>query len=160
MKKGFAFFCLLILSVQITIAQPERWQQRVQYKMDIDFDVKKHQFNGNQTIKYTNNSPDTLDRIYYHLYFNAFQPGSMMDVRSRTISDPDPRVGDRIFNLTPDEIGFHKISALSQDGIPLKYEMVETILEVKLAKPILPGKTTTLEMTFLSQVPLQIRRSG
>ena len=160
MKKGFAFSFLLLLSIQFIIAQPERWQQRVQYKMDIDFDVKKHQFNGNQTIKYTNNSPDTLDRIFYHLYFNAFQPGSMMDVRSRTISDPDPRVDDRIFKLTPDEIGFHKISALSQDGIPLKFEMVETILEVKLAKPILPGKTTTLDMSFSSQVPLQIRRSG
>ena len=160
MKKGFAFSFLLLLCIQFVVAQPERWQQRVQYKMDIDFDVKKHQFNGNQTIKYTNNSPDTLDRIFYHLYFNAFQPGSMMDVRSRTISDPDPRVDDRIFKLTPDEIGFHKISALSQDGIPLKFEMVETILEVKLAKPILPGKTTTLDMSFSSQVPLQIRRSG
>ncbi len=160
MKKGFTFSFLLLLSIQFAVAQPERWQQRVQYKMDIDFDVKKHQFNGNQTIKYTNNSPDTLDRIFYHLYFNAFQPGSMMDVRSRTISDPDPRVDDRIFKLTPDEIGFHKISALSQDGIPLKFEMVETILEVKLAKPILPGKTTTLDMSFSSQVPLQIRRSG
>ena len=160
MKKGFTFSFLLLLSIQFVVAQPERWQQRVQYKMDIDFDVKKHQFNGNQTIKYTNNSPDTLDRIFYHLYFNAFQPGSMMDVRSRTISDPDPRVDDRIFKLTPDEIGFHKISALSQDGIPLKFEMVETILEVKLAKPILPGKTTTLDMSFSSQVPLQIRRSG
>ena len=160
MKKGFTFSFLLLLSIQFAVAQPERWQQRVQYKMDIDFDVKKHQFNGNQTIKYTNNSPDTLDRIFYHLYFNAFQPGSMMDVRSRTISDPDPRVDDRIFKLTPDEIGFHKISALSQDGIPLQFEMVETILEVKLAKPILPGKTTTLDMSFSSQVPLQIRRSG
>lgn len=160
MKKGFTFSFLLLLSIHFVEAQPERWQQRVQYKMDIDFDVKKHQFNGNQTIKYTNNSPDTLDRIFYHLYFNAFQPGSMMDVRSRTISDPDPRVDDRIFKLTPDEIGFHKISALSQDGIPLKFEMVETILEVILAKPILPGKTTTLEMSFSSQVPLQIRRSG
>ena len=160
MKKGFTFSFLLLLSIQFVVAQPERWQQRVQYKMDIDFDVKKHQFNGNQIIKYTNNSPDTLDRIFYHLYFNAFQPGSMMDVRSRTISDPDPRVDDRIFKLTPDEIGFHKISALSQDGIPLKFEMVETILEVKLAKPILPGKTTTLDMSFSSQVPLQIRRSG
>ena len=160
MKKGFTFSFLLLLIIHFVEAQPERWQQRVQYKMDIDFDVKKHQFNGNQTIKYTNNSPDTLDRIFYHLYFNAFQPGSMMDVRSRTISDPDPRVDDRIFKLTPDEIGFHKISALSQDGIPLKFEMVETILEVILAKPILPGKTTTLEMSFSSQVPLQIRRSG
>jgi hypothetical protein len=160
MKKGFAFSFLLFLSIQFVVAQPERWQQRVQYKMDIDFDVKKHQFNGNQTIKYTNNSPDTLDRIFYHLYFNAFQPGSTMDVRSRTISDPDPRVDDRIFKLTPDEIGFHKISSLNQDGIPLNFEMVETILEVKLAKPLLPGKTTTLEMAFSSQVPLQIRRSG
>lgn len=160
MKKGFAFFCLLILAVHFALAQPERWQQRVQYKMNIDFDVKKHQFNGNQIIKYTNNSPDTLDRIFYHLYFNAFQPGSTMDVRSRTISDPDPRVDDRIFNLTPEEIGFHKISALSQDGIQLSFEMEETILEVKLAKPILPGKTTSLEMSFSSQVPLQIRRSG
>jgi len=142
------------------MAQPERWQQRVQYKMNIDFDTKKHQFSGIQSIKYTNNSPDTLDRIFYHLYFNAFQPGSMMDVRSRTISDPDPRVGDRIFNLTPDEMGFHKITTLKQDGVPVVFEMVETILEVKLAKPILPGKTTSLDMTFSSQVPLQIRRSG
>ena len=54
MKKGFTFSFLLLLSIQFVIAQPERWQQRVQYKMDIDFDVKKHQFNGNQTIKYTN----------------------------------------------------------------------------------------------------------
>lgn len=160
MKKGFTFFCLFILTIQFVEAQPERWQQRVQYKMDIDFDVIKHQFNGNQIIKYTNNSPDTLERIFYHLYFNAFQPGSMMDVRSRTISDPDPRVDDRIFNLTAEEIGFHKISALSQDGIPLKFEMVETILEVTLAKPLLPGKTTSLEMSFSSQVPKQIRRSG
>lgn len=160
MKKGFTFFCLFILTIQFVEAQPERWQQRVQYKMDIDFDVIKHQFNGIQIIKYTNNSPDTLERIFYHLYFNAFQPGSMMDVRSRTISDPDPRVDDRIFNLTAEEIGFHKISALSQDGIPLKFEMVETILEVTLAKPLLPGKTTSLEMSFSSQVPKQIRRSG
>jgi len=160
MKKGFIITCLLFCFSHLIIAQPERWQQHVQYKMNIDFDVKKHQFNGNQIIKYTNNSPDTLYRVFYHLYFNAFQPGSMMDVRSRTISDPDPRVGDRIFNLNQDEIGYHKISSLKQDGLPLIFEMVETILEVKLAKPILPGKSSTFEMVFSSQVPIQIRRSG
>ncbi len=160
MKKGFIITCLLFCFSHLIMAQPERWQQHVQYKMNIDFDVKKHQFNGNQIIKYTNNSPDTLYRVFYHLYFNAFQPGSMMDVRSRTISDPDPRVGDRIFNLNQDEIGYHKISSLKQDGLPLIFEMVETILEVKLAKPILPGKSSTFEMVFSSQVPIQIRRSG
>jgi hypothetical protein len=160
MKKGFVFTSLLLFFCHFISAQPERWQQRVQYKMNIDFDVKKHQYIGIQSIKYTNNSPDTLDRIFYHLYFNAFQPGSMMDVRSRTISDPDPRVGDRIFALNPDEIGYQKIASLKQDGVPVNFEMVETILEVKLAKPVLPGKTTTLDMSFSSQVPLQIRRSG
>ena len=75
----------------------------------IDFDVEKHQFEGEQKIVYTNNSPDLLDKVFYHLYFNAFQPGSMMDVRSRTIEDPDPRVGDRIAGLTPDKIGYQKV---------------------------------------------------
>ncbi|MEM7040429.1 MAG: M1 family peptidase, partial [Bacteroidota bacterium] len=73
------------------------WQQQVNYVMDIDFDVEKNQFAGVQKLTYTNNSPDTLTRVFYHLYFNAFQPGSMMDVRSRTIPDPDSRVGDRIY---------------------------------------------------------------
>jgi hypothetical protein len=160
MKKGFILLSLFLCSTHWMMAQPERWQQHVSYKMNIDFDVKKHQFIGYQAVRYTNNSPDTLFSIFYHLYFNAFQPGSMMDVRSRTISDPDPRVGDRIYNLNQDEIGYHKISSLKQDGMPVSFEMVETILEVKLAKPILPGKTTSLEMIFNSQVPLQIRRSG
>jgi hypothetical protein len=150
----------IIVFSSFSIAQPERWQQRVQYKMDIDFDTKKHQFSGIQKIIYKNNSPDTLNRVFYHLYFNAFQPGSMMDVRSRTISDADPRVGFRIFNLNPDEIGYHKIISLKQDGVPINFEIAETILEVSLAKPVLPGATTTLEMSFFSQVPVQIRRSG
>ncbi|MBK8880615.1 MAG: M1 family metallopeptidase [Haliscomenobacter sp.] len=141
-------------------AQPDRWQQRVQYKMDVDFDASSHQYQGNQHLTYFNNSPDTLYKVFYHLYFNAFQPGSMMDVRSRTISDPDRRVRDRIFNLKPDEIGFMKVHSLKQNGSPVSFETVETILEVSLAKPILPGQKAIFEMEFQGQVPIQIRRSG
>ena len=150
----------LLLSVSTLSAQPERWQQRAEYKMDIDFNVQNHQFEGKQQLIYYNNSPDTLDRVFYHLYFNAFQPGSSMDVRSRTIADPDRRVRDRIFNLKPDEIGFLKVSSLKQDGSSLRYETAETILEVSLAKPLLPGQKTVFEMAFSGQVPVQIRRSG
>lgn len=141
-------------------AQPDRWQQRVQYKMDIDFDASTHQYTGNQHLTYFNNSPDTLYKVFYHLYFNAFQPGSSMDVRSRTISDPDRRVRDRIFNLKPDEIGFVKVQSLKQNGSPVSFETAETILEVSLAKPILPGQKVLFEMEFQGQVPIQIRRSG
>ncbi|MEZ5043564.1 MAG: M1 family metallopeptidase [Saprospiraceae bacterium] len=128
--------------------------------MNIDFDVKSHRFTGEQTLTYYNNSPDILDRIFYHLYFNAFQPGSMMDVRSQTISDPDPRVGNRIGNLTADQIGYHKVLSLTQDGQPVSFEVVGTILEVNLAQPIKANSKTVLKMKFESQVPVQIRRSG
>ena len=81
------------------IAQDYRWQQHAEYTMDVALDVKSHRLTGHQKLVYHNNSNDTLTKVYYHLYFNAFQPGSMMDIRSRTIADPDPRVKDRISNL-------------------------------------------------------------
>ena len=144
----------------ILIGQSDRWQQRAEYKMEIDMDVKNHTYEGKQKIKYWNNSPDTLHRVFYHLYFNAFQPNSMMDIRSLTISDPDRRVGDRISLLKPNEIGYQKVTMLKQDGKETQFHTEGTILEVTLAKPIYPGKTTELEMEWMAQVPLQIRRSG
>ena len=153
-------FTLLTLCAVFANAQESYWQQAVDYQMDIDFDVTKHQYKGKQTLKYTNNSPDTLNKVFYHLYFNAFQPGSMMDERSRTIQDPDPRVGERIAALSESEIGYQKVSRLTQNGKKLDYVMEGTILEVKLAEPILPGSTTEFKMVWEAQVPVQIRRSG
>lgn len=153
-------FFFITLSIFSASGQSCYWQQHVNYFMDIDFDAQHHQFEGYQKLVYQNNSPDTLDKVYYHLYFNAFQPGSMMDIRSRTIEDPDSRIGDRIYHLKDDETGYLKIKSLKQDGKKLSYKEVGTILEVSLAKPLLPGKSTTFEMDFNGQVPLQIRRSG
>ena len=89
--------------------------------MDIDMDVKTFQYKGQQTLVYTNNSPDDLKNVYYHLYFNAFQPNSQMDVRSRNIQDPDGRVRDRISKLSPSEIGYIKVKSLKQDGKEVKF---------------------------------------
>jgi uncharacterized protein YxeA len=136
------------------------WQQHVDYSMEIDMDVNSYQYQGKQKLVYTNNSPDVLNRVYYHLYFNAFQPGSEMDVRSRTIKDPDPRVEDRISKLLPTEIGYIKVNSLKQNGTTISHETVGTVLEVKLNKPIQPGETVTFDMDFNAQVPKQIRRSG
>ena len=140
--------------------QHYRWQQAVDYTMEVSLNTANHNFTGKQKLVYTNNSPDTLTRVFYHLYFNAFQPGSMMDVRSRTIADPDRRVMDRISRLSPEEIGFLRPTSLNQEGIPLKYAVEGTILEVELAQPILPHSSTVFTMEFTGQVPVQIRRSG
>lgn len=141
-------------------AQTARWQQKVKYEMDVTMDVVKNQYKGTQKLHYTNNSPDTLQQAFYHLFYNAFQPNSMMDVRSRTIADPDRRVGDRIFNLKPEEIGILKVNALSLNGKAVDFVHEETILEVNLDEPILPGQTVIFDMEFEGQVPLQVRRAG
>lgn len=152
---------LLALLPLVSFGQmPNYWQQEVQYVMDIDMDVEKHQFEGTQKLTYTNNSPDTLTEVYYHLYFNAFQPFSMMDERARHITDPDKRIGERIVALNQEERGWHKVESLHQDGVLLRPRVVETILIAELAKPLAPGESTVLEMKFNSQVPVQIRRSG
>ena len=151
---------LLLLSFHQLQAQVERWQQKVKYEMDVTMDVEKNQYRGTQKLHYTNNSPDTLERVFYHLYYNAFQPNSMMDVRSRTIADPDRRVGNRIFNLSPEEIGYLNINSLTLNGKVTQYVHEETILEVDLPEPILPGQTVEFDMEFEGQVPLQVRRAG
>lgn len=150
----------LLATHQLAIGQAPKWQQGVDYKMDVKMNVENHNFSGTQNLVYTNNSPDTLNVVFYHLYFNAFQPGSMMDTRSLNIDDPDRRVMDRISNLSDDEIGKLAPTKLVQDGKEVKYEVEGTILEVELATPILPGGSTVLDMKFEGQVPVQIRRSG
>ncbi len=154
------FTVIALVLANTLFAQPDRWQQRAEYDMDIKMNVKKNTYKGKQKLTYYNNSPDVLTKVYYHLYFNAFQPGSMMDVRSTTIKDPDPRVRDRISKLKEDQYGYQKIKSLTQDGQKVKFEVVGTILEVELAKPIQPNSKTIFEMEWKAQVPLQIRRSG
>ena len=151
---------------------PGYWQQHADYKMEVNMDVKNYQYKGKQTLVYTNNSPDTLKRVYIHLYNNAFQPNSPMDARLKTIKDPDARmvnkvkVGDkevkesRISALKPNEIGYLYVNNLKQDGVAVTSKRVSTILEVDLAQPLLPKKATIFTMDFDGQVPVQIRRSG
>ena len=149
----------ILLAFQLSFSQ-NYWQQHVEYEMDIVVDVSDFTYGGDQSIIYTNNSNDTIKKVYYHLFFNAFKPNSQMDIRSRTIRDPDRRVGSRIVALEEKDYGDISVSALKQDGKDVYYEVNETVLLARLNKPLLPGKKTKLSMVFTAQVPLQIRRSG
>lgn len=141
------------------------WQQHVDYTMEVTMDVENYQYTGAQKLVYTNNSPDTLSRVFYHLYFNAFQPGSEMDIRLQNIKDPDERMmtedgKSRISALSESEMGYLHPTSLLQDGEKVDFDEESTVLTVKLAKPLPPGSKTTFEMVFRGQVPLQIRRAG
>ncbi|GAC1600766.1 MAG: M1 family metallopeptidase [Chitinophagaceae bacterium] len=136
--------------------------------MEVNTDVVTNRFSGKQKLVYTNNSPDTLSKVFYHLYWNAFQPNSMMDNRSRVLGqtdvngrpDWDNRVRDRILNLQPDEIGYQKVKWIKMNGVIQPTKLHETILEVLLHKPILPKSSVTFDLAFEAQVPVQVRRSG
>ena len=154
------FSILLCIGCSLNSLGQSYWQQEAHYQMDINFDSDNHRFDGLQELTFINHSPDTLHKVFYHLYFNAFQPGSMMDVRSRTILDPDRRVGDRISKLKENEMGIQQITSLKHNSEELKFNHDRTILEVFLENEILPGDTAIFSMEFKTQVPLQIRRSG
>ena len=150
----------LFFSLPFVLLSQSNWQQNADYEMNVDIDVESYRFNGSQEILYTNNSPDTISKVYYHLYFNAFKPGSQMDVRSLNISDPDSRVKDRISKLEKNEEGDLSVFELKQDGKPVFFEQQETVLLARLNKVLLPGKKTKLTLLFEGVVPKQIRRSG
>lgn len=149
-----------LICISASFSQAQYWQQEVAYEIEADLDPRIHMIRGTEKLNYTNHSPDTLTKVYFHLYWNAFQPNSMMDVRSRTIPDPDPRVGDRIFNLRESEQGFMNVVDLKQSGKSLKINEEGTILTVELEEPIAPNSEVRFDLEFVAQVPLQIRRSG
>jgi hypothetical protein len=171
-KSSFLALLTMFISVQL-FAQPERWQQQINYKIDAALDVQKNTIKGSEEILYTNNSTDTLRKVYFHMYWNAFQPNSNMDVRSRElgkntftsrrgdeVKDWDMRVRDRIQNLKPEEYGIQKVNTITINGKAQQLIEHETILEVVLTQPILPKSSVKMNLNFEAQVPLQIRRSG
>ena len=160
-----ALFTLTLLAANAQ-KHPDYWQQRIDYTMDVSMNVEDFTYKGRSTVQYTNHSPDTLNRVFFHLYFNAFRPGSDMDARLQSISDPDNRMvtenkESRISVLSEDEMGYLRVTQITQNqGAPLKASHEETILVVDLQTPLLPQSSTTLNLDFEGQVPLQIRRSG
>ena len=171
MKKSILAICgfALALSAQ---AQDNHWQQQADYQMNVTMNVKNFQYKGVQKVTYINNSPDTLTTVFFHLYFNAFQPNSEMDANLQTLPDPDGRMAtnigtpqrpiyeSRIAKLNPDEIGYLRVKKLTQDGVPATISHESTILKVTLPTPILPHSRTVLGLDFEGQVPVMIRRAG
>ena len=166
MKPFFTALFALTLLVANAQKHPDYWQQRIDYTMDVSMNVEDFTYKGRSMVQYTNHSPDTLNRVFFHLYFNAFRPGSDMDARLQSISDPDNRMvtenkESRISVLSEDEMGYLRVTQITQNqGATLKASHEETILVVDLQTPLLPQSSTTLNLDFEGQVPLQIRRSG
>ena len=60
---------LLVTFFSFTVSA-QYWQQKVDYTMSVELDAKTADYTGVQKLVYTNNSPETLSKVFYHLYFN------------------------------------------------------------------------------------------
>jgi hypothetical protein len=136
------------------------WQQKVDYTMSVELEAESANYSGTQKLVYTNNSPETLSKVFYHLYFNAFQPGSDMAIRLKNGGDKNGRFKVNIDSLSLDQSGFLNVYSLKQNGKKTKIKEAGTILEVTLNEPIASGESTVLELNFNGHVPDLIRRAG
>ena len=159
---------LILLSFIFSLSSAQQnayYQQSAKYKMDIDVDAENFTYQGKQTLTYTNNSPDELKVVYFHLYWNAFKAGSMMDQRvAGQGKNGDSRLQNngisRLASIPKNEEGAQNIHWIKQNGKDLKFEIQETIMKVELATPIKPNSSTTFTMDWDAVIPMQIRRSG
>ena len=157
MKNIFTFLPFLFCSLSLTA---QYWQQAVDYTMTVSLDPETANYSGTQKLVYTNNSPEALHKVFYHLYFNAFKPGSEMAVQLKNSPDRNTRFSVDLDTLSLESQGALSVSDLTQDGVLVKTIDAETILEVTLNKPIPPGGSSTFELNFEGHVPDVIRRAG
>ena len=147
------------------------WQQKVDYDMDIVLHDSIRQITGKSTIKYTNNSPDSLDKIYMHLYPNAFQVGSVKYREYIGNSGRESRAKyfkNRLDGFTS-KIDIHEFSvAMPKNGsswihkIPIleMFEIDDTILKAKFFKKIGPGETVRIDLDWTHHVGDMVERAG
>ena len=147
------------------------WQQQVDYEMEITLHDSVRQLAGRSVIRYTNNSPDSLDRIYIHLYPNAFQVGS---VKYREYISYSGRISrakyfkEKLDGFTskievhdfsvslPDE----NLSWVHKNPILNEYKIDDTILKARLSDKIAPGKTARIAIDWTHHIGEMVERAG
>jgi len=167
----FVSYLVCLLSTLYADPIDGYWQQKVDYDMEITLVDTSQQLTGFTTIKYTNNSPDSLDRIYMHLYPNAFQLESVKyreyignagrGSRAKYFKDRLDGFTSKIdvhdFSVAQPEKGaswIHKIQILDE------FKIDDTILEAKLLKKIAPGHTVRVDLNWTHHVGEMVERAG
>ena len=101
---------LLLLSVLVA-STAGAWQQDVRYVIDVRLDPGVGRLSATETLWYRNNSPDTLDRIWLHLYPNAYRD------RNTTFARELEQAHSYEFSFAPEkDRGWMKIKRISLPG--------------------------------------------
>ena len=133
-----------------TLSQNGYWQQKVEYIIQAQLNDTDAKLSGNEKVVYTNNSPDAINEIYFHLYWNSFSKGShafeKMGVDAKTLKYSD--------------YGSIAISEVKVNGQAVEMKVFESIGQIKLLKPLAAGEKIEITLNFNSVVPKTLNRCG
>jgi hypothetical protein len=150
MRLFICFFLLIGAVVDMALGQ-SYFQQDVKYTIHVSLDDKKHELTGNETILYTNNSPDTLKELYFHLWPNAYK-NLNTDLARQFFKKGDHRMSaaaDKDFGFI-DRVDF-KVNDKQVDWTQLEDTMDICVLYLK--DPLLPKETITISTPFHVKLP-------
>jgi len=127
---------------------PKYWQQRADYDLHGTLDTAAKALHGEMTLKYTNNSPDTLRFVWFQVEQNAFKNGSL----NSYVFPPDSRFGARNFEGGNAIDRFNQVGAASKKTA-LKTRVEGTVMKVDLATPLPPGGVATFDAAWHFNIP-------
>lgn len=162
MKK--TLFCtILLLIVGFTsssklFAQKEYFQQTVNYKINVRLNDVKHELYADETIEYTNNSNETLEFIYFHLWPNAYSQDNT------TFAKQELANGRARFHFSkPEDRGYIDSLDFKVNGASVKWEYDKgnvDICKLMLNTPLKSGETITISTPFRVKIPICFSRLG
>ncbi len=127
------------------------WQQQVDYQIDVTLADDGRTITGSEIIFYTNNSPDTLHKLYLKAFPNSARKGSLMDKRNRELEDYKLAYADS------SQWGYLRISDVTgRGGKELAATLDGTIYEITLQAPIVPGATARVNLNFETRLPVGV----
>ncbi|MFT4600474.1 MAG: hypothetical protein ACI857_000648 [Arenicella sp.] len=129
---------------------PNYYQQKADYVMNIVLDDAKQTITGEETITYTNNSPDKLEYLWLQLDQNVRKPGSagQMTRTSNMEALSNPYSLDKMFKVLEFEGGFNLTKVTDGSGRPVDYMIVGTMMRINLVTPLQKGDKYTFNVDW------------
>ena len=156
---------IAVLSTPAPSESQEDWQQGVEYIIEAELDEARETLRGRARFTYTNRSPDTLDRLYFHQHLNAFRPNSAWARSGQrpqpdftSLPDPD-HAFERMLSIRTVAAGGGGSDVVSR---PLRWTYPgapdSTVVEVPLLDDLEPGEEITLELNWEARPSTLCRR--
>lgn len=157
MKKAITTLWILCI-LSVASAQQRYFQQEVNFDIDVTLDDRRHTLTGEAEIEYRNHSPDTLDKMYFHLWGNAYKN------RETAYSNQELRSGSTSFYFAEEsKMGGYEAIDFQKDGTSLRWEFDPEHVDIaiiRLPQPLLPGQKTTFHVPFKLKIPDSFSRLG